>query len=73
MASQQFQERVKWITDRFYMYVEVSPTDGTKLQIVNIDKFGTPVGSSCRIYRAETFDQAIKKAYEQELQKLAKS
>lgn len=73
MAVQSLDKYLNWLTARYYVYFEVGPTQDSRVEVLKIDKFGTPVASTRRIYKGDTLISAIKKAYEQELQKLAES
>lgn len=73
MTAENFGKQFTWLSSRYYIYFEVSPTRMSIVELYDIDKFGNPIISTKRIYRGESITTAIKKAYEQEFQKLAKS
>jgi hypothetical protein len=61
-----FVRQLEWLTARFYLYFEVSPTSDATVKIYNIDKFGNQIVSSFRQYNGESLNNAIRNAYNAE-------
>jgi hypothetical protein len=68
MKNIPYTKQLECLSNQFHLYCVVSPTTQTYIDIYDIDKFGEPISSTGRRYRAETFRKAIYKAYRLEFE-----
>ena len=68
-----FAKNLDWLSVRFYLFFDISPVLNPTVTLYNFDKMGNPITSTGRSYTSLTLEKTIQKAYDRELQKLAKS
>lgn len=61
-----------WLSARFYVCFEFSPTDDAKVSVYDINKYGDIKENSRRVFIGQIPIEALKKAYRYESKELVK-
>ena len=63
MSELDFITKLQKLTNRFYIYCDISPVSLSIIDIYDLDKLGFARTNTLRRYKADTFEKAILKAY----------
>ncbi len=64
-----FDAQLGWLTSRFYVQFELSPTSSVRVELFDIDKLGNPILSTGRTYKAKNIEKAMTLAYNKEMKR----
>lgn len=65
-------EIIEWLSMRFYVYIEMSPTQDSIVDVYNVNKYGEVKQETRRKFVAASLHDALTKAYLYESSELVK-
>lgn len=68
MSEPSYALKLEKLAKHFHIYCVFAPAGEMHIDVYNIDKYGEPVSSSGRRYRAQSLQKAITKAYRLEFE-----